>query len=408
MIIRKDMPVFHEGIQVIQLTEEECGACHVYMEAQVFFPCSSKFILHRCATAHGADRNNPGHRYLLCDINNGCSLETLTEETGTTGPAVSPDGRYFYYFVDETRLNGGRLILKRIDFSVSRKAEVIMVLDSPLPGTSTIPSRIYSLSTISSDGCRIAISGFLGDGRTERAPWGLMVLDVEKGTVSVVKQGPEWINMHPQYCRSTDILHSRDIMIQENHGSSVEKDGSRKELVSGDGADIHLIRDDGSNFRTFPWGRDGMEFCTGHECWRGRSDWAIASVWYRDNEDARLLESRGIEGSGHAGLQTPGGKRNDLSRSFDKPGFGHFSTDIGGRLLVSDYFLRDIYIAKLGVEGKMAASDWTRIADSCSSRSKASHIHPFLSPDGKKAFFNSDQTGVLQAYMITGIENAGL
>ncbi len=29
-------------------------------------------------------------------------------------------------------------------------------------------------------------------------------------------------------------------------------------------------------------------------------------------------------------------------------------------------------------------------------------IHPFLSPDGQSGFFNSDESGILQAYMVRG------
>ena len=53
------------------------------------------------------------------------------------------------------------------------------------------------------------------------------------------------------------------------------KDGIVKRLTGGEGADIHVIRDDGTNFRNMPWGRDGNEFCQGHQCWRGRTTWAI-------------------------------------------------------------------------------------------------------------------------------------
>ena len=38
-----------------------------------------------------------------------------------------------------------------------------------------------------------------------------------------------------------------------------------------------------------------------------------------------------------------------------------------------------------------------------SSGNEEAHIHPFLSPDGKLAFFNSDKSGVLQAYMVRGV-----
>ena len=35
-----------------------------------------------------------------------------------------------------------------------------------------------------------------------------------------------------------------------------------------------------------------------------------------------------------------------------------------------------------------------------SSWEKGSHIHSFLSPDGRTGFFNSDDGGLLQAYMV--------
>jgi hypothetical protein len=37
-----------------------------------------------------------------------------------------------------------------------------------------------------------------------------------------------------------------------------------------------------------------------------------------------------------------------------------------------------------------------------SSWQKGAHIHPFLSPDGMMGFFNSDESGILQAYMVRG------
>lgn len=39
-----------------------------------------------------------------------------------------------------------------------------------------------------------------------------------------------------------------------------------------------------------------------------------------------------------------------------------------------------------------------------SSWKSEAHIHPFLSPDGRCGFFNSDETGILQAYMIRGLD----
>jgi hypothetical protein len=396
-----------QGIEIIQLTSEaDVPASHLYMEAQVFTPDSRRFVLHRSATAHGGSKRDPQHRYLLCDIEDGCSLHPLTEETGATAASVSPDGRYVYYFVDETRLGGGRLTLKRVQIDGTAR-ETILVLDSPLPDTKYRPTDLYPLSTISSDGKRLAISAFLGDGQQVGAPFGLMVFDVERATVRLICQGQTWCNMHPQYSRSTDPEASHDILIQENHGNEADAQGSIQRLVGGAGADIHVIRDDGTNFRDLPWGRDGNEACQGHQCWRGRSSWAITSTGTSNPPEAQLIEAKAAASADHAGIKTPGAVRNDLTREFPKPHFFHFATDIEGRRLISDAGSMDkngkIFMAELGEPGKDPLRDFKYLLCPRSSCEKGAHIHPFLSPDGTTGFFNSDESGILQAYMIRGL-----
>jgi len=407
--VRPDLvgPDSPKGIEVLQLTvETNVPSAHVYMEAQVFTLDSKRFVLHRSAHAHGSDKNDPEHRYLLCDLEDGCSLHPLTEERGATGPAVSPNGQYLYYFVDQTEPGADRLTLKRVRLDGTQR-KTIMVVDGPLPGSTFRPSRLYPLSTISSDGKRIAISAFLGDGNTEGAPFGLMVFDVERAQVNLVIHGPTWCNMHPQYSRSMETEHSRDILIQENHGNECTAKGQIKRLIGGEGADIHVIRDDGANFRNLPWGRDGNEYCQGHQCWRGRSAWAITSTSTRQPREAQLIEALPAPHADHLGSRTPGGRRNDLSREFKNPQFFHFATDLPGRRLISDAGPLDqrasIYDAQLGQPGTEPARNFRRLLCPRSSCIKTAHIHPFLSPDGRLGFFNSDESGILQAYMIRGL-----
>ena len=399
-----------KGLEVVQLTTDlSVPSCHLYMEAQVFTPDSKRFLLHRSAHAHGSDKNDPNHRYLLCDIENGCALQPLTAETGVTAPSVSPDGKLMYYFVDETEVGGGKLTLKRVTLD-GRDRETLMVVDVPLPETRFRPSHIYPLSTISSDGKRLALSCFLGDGKSENAPWGLMVFELEKAKVSLILQGPTWCNVHPQYCRSKEPNESRDILVQENHGNVADAKGKVQKLVGGDGADIHVIRDDGTSFRDLPWGRDGNEFCQGHQCWRGRTPWAITSTVVTRPAEAQLIESHPLPHTGHDGLRIAGCTRNDLSRGFSNPQFHHFATDIAGRRLISDAAPFDdggrIYLAEFGEPGKEPLRNWTYLLNPKSSGGKNAHIHPFLSPDGTIAFFNSDESGTLQAYMIRGLKSA--
>jgi hypothetical protein len=350
------------------------------------------------------------HQYLRCDLEDGCSLHPLTSEPAVTAAAVSPDGKYVYYFVDRTEIGGGRLTLKRVGLDGSHR-ETILVIDQPLPGTKFRPSQIYPLSTISSDGRRLALSAFLGDGRTDDAPWGLMVFDLQQGAVRLIIHGQTWCNMHPQYCRSTDLQASHDILIQENHGNACDRQGNITTLVSGAGADIHVIRDDGTNFRNLPWGRDGNEACQGHQCWRGRSVWAIAGTDARLPPEDQLIEGLAAPFASHVGSKTPGGIRNDLSRSFPKPHFYHFATDIAGKRLISDAPPHDkggaIYLADLDEAGKGPAKKFTYLLNPRSSWKNDAHIHPFLSPDGTLGFFNSDESGILQAYMLRGLPAGG-
>lgn len=390
------------GLEVVQLTADPTvPASHLYMEAQIFTMDSKRFVLHRSATAHGGSKSDPKHRYLRCDVDDGCSLHPLTEEMGATAASVSPDGEHLYYFVDQTEPGGGRLTLRRVGLDGAGR-ETILVVDEPLPGTEFRPSKIYPLSTISSDGRRLALSAFLGDGQTPNAPFGLMGFDLEKAAVELVIHGQTWCNMHPQYCRSLEPEASHDILIQENHENTADARGGITKLVGGAGADIHVIRDDGSIFRNMPWGRDGNEFCQGHQCWRGRSTWAITSTSTREPREAQLIEGQAAPHAGHVGIKTPGGVRNDLSRSFPNPRFYHFATDIAGRRLISDASGGRVYAAELGEPGKDPLKNFKYLLDTKSSGKKHAHVHPFLSPDGTMGFFNSDESGILQAYMVRG------
>ena len=397
-----------KGLEVFQLTTEDTvPSSHIYMEAQIFTPGSKRLILHRSAHPHGSDPHDPEHRYLICDLENDGALIPITEEIGATAPSVSPDGKTLYYFVDETTPGGGRLTLKRVGMDGTDR-DTVVVVDAPIPGTPFRPSGPYPLSTISSDGKRLAISAFLGNGRTEHAPWGLFVFDLKGASVALVIHGQTWCNMHPQYSRSLDPVESHDILIQENHGNVCDASGVCTRLTGGEGADIHLVRDDGTNLRDLPWGRDGNEFCQGHQCWVGRSRWAITSTSTREPKSCRLIAAQAVPHIGHKGINTPGGRRNDLSRTFPHPDFHHFATDITGRWLVSDAGPRDqggaIHLADLPADETAPLENIIFLLNPRSSWEKGAHIHPFLSPDGRSGFFNSDESGILQAYMVRGWE----
>lgn len=420
MIQRFDLLDQHSpaGIEVYQLTRDpEVPACHVYMEAQVFTPDSRYFLLQKGVNTHGTDHRDPRHQYLLCEVDTG-NLLPVTDEVGVTAPSVSPDGNYFYYFINESDAGKGRITLKRRKLDGSEPV-VLTVLDSPLRGTPFHASNPYTLSTISSDGKKLAISCFLGDGIHNAASYGLLVFDLCNGEPSLILHGPSWCNMHPQYCRSENQEYKYDLLIQENHGTQVLPNGKVARLGLGNGADIHVIRDNGQNFRSLPWGRTAGERCTGHQCWRGNTHWAIGAILQGDEESIQqkcseigLMESLPIPFQDHNGRHEGTGIRNEITQQFEGPHFNHFATDFEGNRLIADFrkswdytcrMSDALYVMELGVPGVGASLDIRYLLSPGSSWQPEAHVHPFLSPDGRTAFFNSDESGTTQAYMIRNL-----
>lgn len=416
MILRNDLLDDRSppGVEVIQITEEAIPSCHIYMEAQIFTPDSKRFLVHRSASPHGnTGYTDPEHHYLVCDLENDGALSPVITELGANAPSVSPDGQWVYYLVDESIPGGGKVTLKRVGIDGADR-QTIKVIDAPLEGTPYHLGEIYGLSTISSDGKRLVCLGRLGRGNVEMPAAAFIVFDLEAATADIVLQEPNWGNGHPQYCRSLDQEASHDLLIQQgNH-----RDGLY--------ADIHLVRDDGTNFRNLPWGRTPEEFVQGHQCWRGRSNWVIGGVHGEDGNNWtywELIESLPVPHTGHLGAESPGAVRNRLSRNCADPTYGHFATDIEGKRLITDAKIRGddgfciarfLCLADLGEPGKDAFSGFHYLLNpKVRSLGKLDvhpfgslHLHPFLSPDGTMGFFNSDEgDGVVQAYMIRGLEN---
>lgn len=156
--------------------------------------------------------------------------------------------------------------MERLDGN-TLKSDEIFVADSFVPGTRAPLSR-FILEAVSSDGQRLAGGLWLGDGTQADAPSGILVLDVKSQSVRLIAEDRDFANLHLQYCRSCETEASHDLMLQMNHG--YHSDTAGKAIChlgpsSEGGCDIHVVRDDGSNWRDLPWGRDGRESCIGHQ-----------------------------------------------------------------------------------------------------------------------------------------------
>lgn len=394
------------GLEVIQLQEQVgLSSSHIYMHAEIFTPDSRRFILH--GARHSSDAGDKGLKgcYYLCDIENNGELVPLPREVRGKGVCVSPDGRYVYYFDRISKADGVSFELKRLRLDGGETASISVM------GGGLV--RMLGYPTVSSDGRRLAT--VFGISRQEQE---IMVFDLVGGKAEMILHGQTWGNPHLQYCRSLEAEEAHDLLVQEVHSLEVIDPPGTHCLQD---VDVHIIRDDGTNFRTLPWGRDGKEYCMGHQCWRGRSNWAITSTITHlptaqnpGRTECQLIESRPVPHLGHIGRNHRDTQRNDLTRDFVNPQFYHFATDIAGQRLISDYWHPDghqrhpqgkqlLYLARLSTTGVAPGEGFTYLLDTRNRPEKTTHAHPFLSPDGKYAFFNSDESGLCQAYMIRNL-----
>ena len=391
-----------EGLRVVQIsTDPQRNSQHMYPESLMFTLDSRRFVFHR--SRQGDPKRGD---YWLCDIEDDFGLRQLTDEAGVHGRvAVSPDGMWMYYFVDRTQ-SEGTLEVKRISLETFAR-ESFFVLVGPIPGTDYRPMRPHGASSISVDNRRLCTKVRLEDGKAEDL-FGILIFDLAEPSVKLIFAGEQFSNMHAQYCRSSDPELSHDILIQHNHVDDL-------------GADLHVIRDDGTHWRDVPIARDGIYRHTGHEEWRGGMETVISSIReIAGSGSHRLIESWPIatdEKTPHLGSRIPGAKNNDMTRNVDYTGFNHFDVDPSGMHLVmrqerqkGDADLK-FHIGTLS-PGKDAVLKMRYLLNPKSPLSADGQYglyhgnkpRPFFSPDARMVFFHSTVDGPCHIFMATGYE----
>jgi hypothetical protein len=402
------------GLRVVQITTDPgLPSWNVYPEAAVFTPDSRRFVFVRQEIPGPIDFGGRGRQYWLCDLADDFALRRLTDEAGAIrGTSMSIDGRWFYYMVEDPELTGAALILKRVSLETFLPETVLVIRDA-IPGTRWRPSRVYLLATMSSDGRRLATGCFLGDGETPGAPFGLLVFTLAPPSVQVVPLGPDFNNLHPQYCRVPDPHRAHDVLIQHNHGSVVDASGRTLKLTGAGGADLHVVRDDGSGWRDVPVGRDGVETIQGKQAWRGRLPSVLCSMNLpQGRKGIREGFPIATTGSGgHQGSRIPGGRSRAIEADCGPLPVWHFGVDDAGRHLVIDTkdvdrttkrLQSELLVGTLSDSGQPALKVRRLLDTGASGRDQPMHPHPFFSPDATKAFFNSDVDGQPQVWMVTG------
>lgn len=390
---------------------------HIYMEASVFTPDSRRFVFQRFHTKAAGYNDRFLRRDLwLCDLDDGCALRQLTDHPAAIAPSVAPDGRYVYYMTTQRDpTSPPHPTLHRICLD-SFKDETLATFDKVLDGVGK-PSQLYLLTTVRGDGGALAFGAFLGDGK-KQGMWGVVSFDLTSGETKLVAHSAHMLNQHMQYARTADPQRKHDLLVQHNANTISTPMGEIQSL--GRGCTLFVIRDDGTNYRRVPCGNVPHEKVHGHQEWRGDKDTLLVGIDQVGPGDAHtrpVIEATPIPADPNddtppALLPGADEHRNDITRSLDQPMCGHTAIDPTGTKFITD--MRDmgapaetttLHIGTLPDEPNAALrAQYLLDPRSTYTRDQATHPHPFLSPDGKRAFFNTDYTGKPQVWMVEGFE----
>ena len=344
----------------------------------------------------------------MCDTEDNFGVFPIHEysgEDGAHGFALSPDGSCAFHL----EALGERVVLRKVTFD--GKEEI--VCEAPQPATRKGQAQIH---TVSADGRRVLMGTFLGDGKTEGAPHGAYVFDVVDGTWWPVEYGNGFRNHHSQYSHSLDPDSIYDILVlgnmeQLSDGSWLTPpDGSwRWQDVppdDGKGCFHNVLKDDGSDWRAVPVGRDESMVSGGHCTWRGREGSVIFSMYENPKGEwcAPLHEASPVRVSAdelQLGRHISDSSYVDLTRNLLRPDSCHFGFDGTGKHFASDvngYTYAHFSFVYVGTYHSPADQEpyvtIRFLLHPCASwKSQPAHPHPCLSPDGRFVLFQSDFSG---------------
>ncbi|MEN8227702.1 MAG: hypothetical protein ABFS38_06065 [Bacteroidota bacterium] len=357
------------GVRIKQLTSSPKMHHHIYPEAPIFTPDSRFFVYTR------RDAPDEPISYWLCEMDR-WYLRRLTSETPVRGPVIAPDGDYFYYLWEK---EPHKSILIRKNLWSGEREELIEadgVYDS------------YWLSIITPDGRYYCTSFVDNDGMAHIARF-----DLTDRSWKIIFSRPDIHNSHLQI----EPGEGTDLLIQQNRGGRLDKQLS-KARTGPDGTTLFLIDINGESYRPLPVGKPHTPDLQGHQCWVGKTGKILTTI----NGDRIVDEWRNyrlnyeIEIDGKKGnLICISEKRDKVSVVAGGQYFDHIVCTPDGKYFISDDLDGNIWM------GLVRTGRYRRLCRSGSTIGgyQFTSEHPFFSPDGRYAFFNSTADGGYHIYV---------
>ena len=414
------------NIEVFQVTtdaDSDAHAAAMHSSHALFTPDSRRFIFYR---QRGTAAGNGKVVLTLCEIADGYKLRDLTDEDNVRAPALSIDGKFLYYFVDNGASIRPHIILKRLGLDDFAR-ETLLVVDKPVDGVGRVPrgGYMYDGASISRDGARLSTScSFYTD--TDPA-FASLIVDLERMTIRGFEF--ERYNWRPfgVYYRGDDSSYFHHLLFCHSHWhSGLDVNGKWYAKKADDvlRCTLHVLTDEGQQVGVVPIGDDGEG--VDHATWRG----GLYEVVTHTSSTSTARHWRGIILSAapvacsaadqYKGARIPGASRVELTRFIRRPDLCHHSWEASGTRVVcvtegwhNDGISSYLWLGSVapGPDGQPRVipkflinpkSSWTG--------SYWTQAQPAMSPDCRTIFVNSDfccKAGHPQLFAIRGFEFPG-
>jgi len=219
-------------------------------------------------------------------------------------------------------------------------------------------------------------------------------LDLHTKKREVIHEDPEISNPHLQY----NPITGREILVQNNRGTRMDKDGALVNVRHGEGTTLFVIDADGKNKRYVPVGPPITAGCTGHECFVGDTGKVLFSVgWNVPNDRSMTHDARFPQGN--IFTAKPGDTKPTV---FHAPEhfFNHVCASRCGKYFVADSYVgggifdsnNRIRAVSLVIGNLVTGKHRVIVQDSMSSGggNQCRHTHPYLTADNGHVIYNAD------------------
>jgi hypothetical protein len=374
---RRDDPV--SGARIIQLTSAAAISNNIYGEQPYTSPDGKRIIIARCQDFCWDEEGS----LLVHELDALRITMVVRRMQGVRGVFNAAWSGLLYYWTPQRKL-------MQLSLMTLEQKEVYAEEDPQafLPGSSVSPDQRYVI------GMTTRLKG-------RGAPvFQIVRLDLKKKVRETIFEHPEISNPHLQF----NPVHGRQILVQNNVGVRLKKDGSLDRYHTA-GCRLFVIDRDGKNQRYLPAGPPSTRGLTGHECFIADTGKVLFSAGWVAHSNYDWRHDPKHPG-GNLFTAKPGDKK---PRLFEAPQhrFNHVSASRCGRYFVADshtgtgLFENGRCKPTSLIIGNLETGKFRTLVENTEGTgggNQCTHTHPYLTADNRYVIFNADPHGIPQVF----------